>query len=191
MLFPRLALAALLLAPLSGHAAEFWLIAKPTSLMAEGSELPMWGFARASREQFGRALAGETISLTATVPGPPLQVPAGDGEVTIHLLNQLPQPVSLILHGHDQGKPAEAAAGGGLQTYRWSGIKPGSFLYESGTDPAFQVQMGLYGPLAAEGVVTPIPASTRQWARASHRPARWTTRRPFTMPSPFRWTAPA
>ncbi len=157
MLSPRLALAALMLAPLPGQAADFWLIAKPTSLMAEDTEIPMWGFARASREQFGRALAGEAVSVAATVPGPPLQVPAGDTEITIHLLNQLPQPVSLILHGRDQGKPAEAAAGGGLQTYRWTGVKPGSFLYESGTDPAFQVQMGLYGPLVAEGGTTPVP----------------------------------
>jgi len=163
MLSPRLLLAAALLAPLPAWAAEFWLVAKPTSLMAEDAEIPMWGFASASREQFGRILAGEPISLAASVPGPPLQVPAGDPTVTIHLLNQLPQPVSVILHGQDQGKPAEAGPGGGLQTYRWTGLKPGSLLYESGTDPAFQVQMGLYGPMAVDGALGPLPTA-RQFA---------------------------
>ncbi|MFO7553074.1 MAG: hypothetical protein R6W80_16835, partial [Haliea sp.] len=32
-----------------------------------------------------------------------------------------------------------------IGTYSWSGMKPGTFLYHSGTHPALQVQMGLYG----------------------------------------------
>ena len=54
---------------------------------------------------------------------------------------------------------AEAAALGGIQTYTWgsatSPLKPGSYLYQSGTHPQVQVQMGLYGALtkdAATGV---------------------------------------
>jgi hypothetical protein len=30
-------------------------------------------------------------------------------------------------------------------SYSWTGLKPGTFLYHSGTHPAVQVQMGLYG----------------------------------------------
>lgn len=30
-------------------------------------------------------------------------------------------------------------------TYSWTGLKPGTFLYQSGTNPAVQIQMGLYG----------------------------------------------
>jgi hypothetical protein len=40
-------------------------------------------------------------------------------------------------------------------SYSWSNLKPGSYLYMSGTHPAVQVQMGLYGALthdAAPGV---------------------------------------
>jgi len=39
----------------------------------------------------------------------------------------------------------EAAAGGGTADYIWANIKPGTYLYHSGTHPQVQVQMGLYG----------------------------------------------
>jgi FtsP/CotA-like multicopper oxidase with cupredoxin domain len=42
---------------------------------------------------------------------------------------------------------AEATVGGGTQTYTWSTVKEGTYLYQSGTHPSVQVQMGLYGPL--------------------------------------------
>jgi FtsP/CotA-like multicopper oxidase with cupredoxin domain len=35
---------------------------------------------------------------------------------------------------------------GGTQTYTWTAVKAGTYLYQSGTHPALQVQMGLYGP---------------------------------------------
>ncbi len=40
---------------------------------------------------------------------------------------------------------AEAAPGGGTQSYTWTNLKPGTYLYHSGTHPQVQVQMGLYG----------------------------------------------
>ncbi len=36
-------------------------------------------------------------------------------------------------------------------TYCWTGLKPGTYLYQSGTHPALQVQMGLYGALVVDG----------------------------------------
>ncbi len=36
-------------------------------------------------------------------------------------------------------------APGGTGTYTWNNFKEGAFLYQSGTNPAAQVQMGLYG----------------------------------------------
>ena len=41
---------------------------------------------------------------------------------------------------------AETAANK-IGTYTWNSLKPGAYLYESGTHPAVQVQMGLYGAL--------------------------------------------
>ncbi len=45
---------------------------------------------------------------------------------------------------------------GASTVYTWSAVKSGTYLYESGTHPAVQIQMGLYGPLAVYPVgVTP------------------------------------
>ncbi|MCK8600801.1 hypothetical protein [Desulfoferrobacter suflitae] len=35
----------------------------------------------------------------------------------------------------------------GTQTYEWTNVRPGSYIYKSGTNPAMQVAMGLYGGL--------------------------------------------
>ena len=40
-----------------------------------------------------------------------------------------------------------AAANGGTVTYSFVADHPGTFLYESGTDPDIQVRMGLFGAL--------------------------------------------
>ena len=44
---------------------------------------------------------------------------------------------------------AEARLLGDTQTYTWTGanVKEGTYLYQSGTHPSVQMQMGLYGPL--------------------------------------------
>jgi FtsP/CotA-like multicopper oxidase with cupredoxin domain len=128
--------------------------------MPDGTVVPMWGF----------GLAGGAI----TVPGPVLEVPPGDTTLTIHLTNNLDVPVSLVIPGQiadldptffddDQGRSrvrsltAETAAGG-TRSYTWTGLKPGTYLYHSGTHPALQVHMGLYGGVkidAADGEAYP------------------------------------
>jgi hypothetical protein len=118
----------------------------------------MWGF----------ALTDATFATgTATVPGPALVVPAADPldtTLTIHLKNNLPEDVSIVIPGQNSivlGDPVRlgsdirraasftkvATAGGGVQTYSWSAIAPGTYIYHSGRHPALQVQMGLYGML--------------------------------------------
>lgn len=173
---------AMLLAPCGANAAEAWLVAmKTTKTMPDGQVIPMWGFAQATQEQFNQLMAGQQVPLAASVPGPALKVPTGDTTLTVHLLNRLPEPVSLMMPGQvapsqptwiDIAAPAtatatgarpagdvtsrvrsmaaEAPAGGGTQTYSWTNLKPGSFLYHSATHPAFQVQMGLYGAALVE-----------------------------------------
>lgn len=138
-------------------AAEHWLCAKPVTLtMPDGQTIPMWGFAEDSAN-FGGGCAAE-----ATVPGPELRVLAGDNTLTVHLRNSLPEPTSIVIPGQlasmtpvkvndADGRPrvrsftAEAAAGNGEQTYTWTSLRPGTYLYHSGTHPQVQVQMGLYG----------------------------------------------
>ncbi len=98
------------------------------------------------------------------LPGPNLCVNQGD-TVTIVLNNTLPEPVSIVLPGIDgvmaNGVPSQpvfsgttltslappAPATNGSMTYSFLATRPGTFLYQSGTDPEKQVQMGLYGAL--------------------------------------------
>jgi FtsP/CotA-like multicopper oxidase with cupredoxin domain len=107
----------------------------------DGNSLYMWSF----RESSG----------SFQVPSPVLCVNEGD-TVTINLTNTLPEPVSIVFPG--QGGvtasgdlnglfTAEAAASGGTATYSFVANEPGTYLYESGTNPHRQVQMGLYGAL--------------------------------------------
>jgi FtsP/CotA-like multicopper oxidase with cupredoxin domain len=95
-------------------------------------------------------------------PGPVLCVNQGD-TVTVVLNNSLPYNLrtSLIFPGQESvlanGQPvqpelannslANTAAPGGSVTYSFVANKPGTFIYESGTDPKTQVAMGLFGAL--------------------------------------------
>lgn len=111
----------------------------------------MWGFA-----------AGGT---PFQHPSPVLCVNEGD-TVTIILQNTLPQDVSIMFPGQENvlanGVPAQpqfdtggnltsltnvATANGGSVTYSFVASQPGTYLYESGTNPAVQVRMGLFGAL--------------------------------------------
>jgi len=150
----------------AAHGAEYWLCAKTASVsMPGGVTVPMWGYALDSSGFAGNCAAA------ATVPGPALVVPAGDNTLTINLRNELTgtgaEPVSIVIPGQampatttpapvkfpadSQGRQrvrsftAEATTGGGTQTYTWPTLKPGTYLYHSGTHPQVQVQMGLYG----------------------------------------------
>jgi FtsP/CotA-like multicopper oxidase with cupredoxin domain len=86
-------------------------------------------------------------------PGPVLCVEQG-AQVTVNLTNNLPEPTSIIFPGQSGvtasgGSPGllaqEAAASGGAVSYSFIASEPGTYLYESGSLPDKQVQMGLYG----------------------------------------------
>ncbi|QNN51577.1 multicopper oxidase domain-containing protein [Nocardioides mesophilus] len=97
-------------------------------------------------------------------PGPVLCVEAGD-EVTVILHNTLPDPTSIVFPGQEgvladgiastpvrsSGKVTSlsttAAASTGTVTYSFTAANPGTYLYESGTNPEKQVRMGLFGAL--------------------------------------------
>jgi hypothetical protein len=77
-------------------------------------------------------------TLPATVPPctDPTFTPAG-------------QPARAVAFG------LEAAGGGGAHLYSWAHLRPGTYLYETGSLPSLQAPMGLYGVL----VVTKPPVS--------------------------------
>jgi FtsP/CotA-like multicopper oxidase with cupredoxin domain len=124
----------------------------------------MWGYALVSYDlEDGLGLIA--VNGDVTVPGPPLTVPAGQG-LTVNLTNDLPVPVSIIIPGQIGDSPQvvrnldgrvvsfthETPAAGGPVSYNWSSIEPGTYLYHSGTHPAVQVQMGLYGAMTNDAL---------------------------------------
>jgi hypothetical protein len=109
-------------------------------------------------------------------PGPVLCVNQND-TVTILLKNTLPDDVSIIFPGQQNvlanGVPAQpqfdgggaltsltnvAAKNGGTMTYSFVASEPGTYLYQSGTEPMKQVNMGLFGALVVR------PAAHPDWA---------------------------
>lgn len=127
-----------------------------TKTMPDGEIVTMWGFADEAN----------TVSLPS-VPGPVLVVPPGNS-LRINLTNNLPAPhaVSIVIPG--QAMPLDGVStspqvtrnpdgrirsfthetpNGATGAYVWPAIKPGTYLYQSGTHQAVQVQMGLYGAL--------------------------------------------
>jgi FtsP/CotA-like multicopper oxidase with cupredoxin domain len=116
-------------------------------------------------------------------PGPVLCVNEGD-TVTVILHNTLPVDTSIDFPGqHDvlaDGLPARpvrngtgritsltdtASADDGTITYSFTADHPGTFIYESGTNPETQVRMGLFGAL----VVRPTAGADHAYDRADSR----------------------
>jgi hypothetical protein len=98
-------------------------------------------------------------------PSPVLCVTQGQ-TVTVILQNTLSEDVSIMFPGQEDvladGALAQpqfdgggnltsltnvAPANGGSVTYSFAASQPGTFVYQSGTDPATQVRMGLFGVL--------------------------------------------
>jgi manganese oxidase len=127
----------------------FTLTAKADRLSTpDGGSFLFWGFtAGTGRPQY---------------PGPTLIVAQG-APVEIAVTNQLPasagQRVSLVFPGQSgvaatctiapciQGPLTMEAGVGGTVTYRWTASRAGTFLYNSGSRPELQVEMGLIGAL--------------------------------------------
>lgn len=121
----------------------------------DGNNIYIWGFT-------------DRQEMSAQLPGPILVLNQGD-TVTVKLNNDLTEPVSISFPGQEgvkvikpDGKeyPAQPqydngrlvsltdfAAPGQSVTYRFVAARPGTFLYESGTNPHKQVHMGLYGAI--------------------------------------------
>ncbi len=121
----------------------------------DGNSLLIWGYANGSG--------------VAQYPGPTLIVNQGTA-VTITLHNQLTVPTSIVFPGQTgvaatggtQGLLArEAAAGGGTVSYTFTALQPGTYLYNSGTRPDLQVEMGLVGAI----IVRP-PVAARAYNHA-------------------------
>ncbi|MEX1311280.1 MAG: multicopper oxidase domain-containing protein [Candidatus Sulfomarinibacteraceae bacterium] len=162
-LLGRSVLAAAVLALVAGSAsaATYDLRAGTTSVDYGNGPVAAWGYALVSSDIGGGPVAGDNVVM---VPGPTIYVPAGQ-DLTINLLNNLGESTSLVIQGQKlTGTPQinvggrvtaftdEAAAGAGTASYYWSAaeLKAGTFLYNSGSHPAKQVHMGLYGAVVVD-----------------------------------------
>lgn len=131
------------------------------------TQIPMWGFATDTGQLCD--------SLPAWSVGPQLTDLALTDEDTgginndlqITLRNCLSEGVSIIIPGQPATFTPQTvshtdtadristriraftneAPVGGSASYTWNGVKDGTYLYQSGSHPAKQVQMGLYGAL--------------------------------------------
>jgi len=143
-----LVLSAVVLMTMPSFAAVFNLRADETTVtMPDGAIITVWGF----------ALDAGPV----TVPGPFLEVPPGDTTLTINFTNNLSMPVSIVIPGlpapltpnrftDAQGRRrvrsfTTVTPVRGTNTYTWNELKPGTYIYHSGTHIALQVHMGLYG----------------------------------------------
>lgn len=102
--------------------------------------VPIWGFS------LDNPLTPLTCDAPALLPGPVLSVDVGDA-VTLNLRNNLSEPVSIVFPGQDMAPNAVVVPAGGSDSYTFTASKPGTFLYEAGTNASIQVPMGLYGAL--------------------------------------------
>jgi FtsP/CotA-like multicopper oxidase with cupredoxin domain len=142
----------------------FSLTAQPGYISTpDGNSIYMWSYSQ----------SGEAFQL----PGPTLCVESG-ARVTVVLRNTLVEPTSLVFPGQGSvvanGSPAEpqfdgsgtltslstpAAARTGTVTYAFTAGRPGTYLYESGTDVTKQRQMGLYGAIVVRPAGKPNQAN--------------------------------
>jgi len=149
----------------------FNLYAFPFNMnLPEGTSLHMWGFgdqndgiaATIHNTGPGEAPRQEGAGYNLPqYPGPTLIVTEGDS-VTINLTNYgVPQPVSIVITGHDvQASCLTVSCTDGLVTmassnsdeqvsYTFDAPEPGTYLYHSldGSNPGLHVEMGLLGTL--------------------------------------------
>jgi FtsP/CotA-like multicopper oxidase with cupredoxin domain len=173
-----LLMAGLVTVAVPASAVEYWLRADTVNVtMPDGVTVPMWGY----------ALTDASFATgTPSVPGPALTVPPGDTTLTVHLQNNLPEATSIVIPGQvtamtpvwDNGmtgaRPSasarvrsfthEALVGGGTADYTWISVKPGTYLYHSGTHPQVQVQMGLYGGVNKDAVAATATTPAEAYA---------------------------
>jgi manganese oxidase len=149
---------------LSGTTRSFNLFAAEGYISAaDGAQIYTWGY--------GAPTANGGTGLMQ-YSGPTLKVNQGE-TVTIVFTNNLPTTTSILFPGQSglsasggsSGVLAQEAGPGQQVTYTFRANQPGTYLYQSGTQPGLQTEMGLTGALVVypTNAGTPTTGNTR-WA---------------------------
>ena len=119
----------------------------------DGNSIFMWSYAPVAEDD----------SSPFQTPGPVLCANE-DETVVVTLDNTLPEATSIVFPGQE-GVTASGGTPGPLTTeavdatndvtYTFAASEPGTYLYESGSDPAKQIEMGLYGALIVRPTLGP------------------------------------
>lgn len=140
-------------------APVFNLYAFPFNMdLPDGSSVYMWGYGDLDAGSQATHPEGAGYNMPQ-YPGPTLIVNQG-ATVTINLTNYgVPQPVSIVVAGHDvTATPTSGSAGlitrtatvgGAVAQYTFTASQPGTYVYHSlaGPNPGLQMEMGLQGAL--------------------------------------------
>jgi len=131
---------------LAGTTRTFNLVANTGDIQTpDGNSVFMWSYANGDAPDSGKFQS----------PGPVLCANQGE-TVVVNLSNTLPEPSSIVFPGQDSAVTATGGAPGpftreaatnGTVRYSFTAGSPGTYRYESGSDPAKQIEMGLYGAL--------------------------------------------
>jgi FtsP/CotA-like multicopper oxidase with cupredoxin domain len=170
----------------TSYGADYYLRAGTKTIAANTFNNPapilMWGYARCPDASFTNCSA-------VTSPGPTLTATEGE-PLNIHLRKATAapyvEPSSIIIPGQPGGNLTPTWTDGTtgprtdlsqrvrsftaetppdnttVVTYTWPSLKAGTYLYQSGTHPAVQVQMGLYGALIVYTTAPVAPATSGQ-----------------------------
>ncbi len=163
MLKHGLVLSTLVAASSQVNAQTVYLCAGTTTkVMPDTTSVVMWGYG------LDTATTVSGAPCAVTVPGPEIVVPDTDANLTINLRNTLAETVSVMIPGltstvvsapvrtatgrvrsftHETTAASATADGTGVYSFN---AKAGTYLYQSGTHIAKQVQMGLYGAVVKD-----------------------------------------
>ncbi|MFT3954421.1 MAG: multicopper oxidase domain-containing protein [Piscinibacter sp.] len=132
---------------------------------ADGVQIYMWGY--------GAPVANGGTGLMQ-ISGPTLKVQQGQA-VTVTFTNNLKTTTSILFPGQSNvtascgagacsdGVLTKEVGPGGTVTYSFTASQPGTYLYQSGTQPGLQVEMGMVGALIVYPNAGPTSGATR-WA---------------------------
>jgi FtsP/CotA-like multicopper oxidase with cupredoxin domain len=135
---------------------------------ADSGRMYMWGYALGSGAM--------------QYPGPTLILNQGD-TIIVNLTNSLTVPVSIVFPGQTvtagggiPGLITQEAPPGGIVSYTFVASRPGTYIYQSGTRPELQVEMGLLGAIIVRPTIGPsCPALAADPARPTRGYAYCTT----------------